>query len=233
MMFRQLWDKESSTFTYLVADEDERVAGLVDPVLEHAARDTKLVDELGLRLVAVMDTHVHADHVTAADKLRELTGATTYVSAIGGPPCADVTLSDGDRIVIGSVVVRALATPGHTSGCLSFLVEGDPLRVLTGDALLVRGCGRTDFQGGDAAALYRSVHEKLFTLPEATLVYPAHDYRGFTLTTIGEEKRHNPRLGPGVSVEAFVSTMKVLDLPPPTKIHEAVAANRACGRPGG
>jgi sulfur dioxygenase len=231
MMFRQLWDKESSTFTYLVADEDARLAGLVDPVLENVERDRKLIDELGLRLVAVMDTHVHADHVTAAGKLRELTGATTYVSGRGGPPCADVALSDGDRVAIGNVALRALATPGHTSGCMTFVVEGSPLRALTGDALLVRGCGRTDFQDGDAATLYRSVHEKLFTLPDDTLVYPAHDYRGFTVTTIGEEKRYNLRLGPGVSIDAFVATMNALELPPPTKIHEAVAANRACGRP--
>jgi sulfur dioxygenase len=230
MIFRQLSDKESSTFTYLVADEEAGVAGLVDPVLEQVARDRKLLDELGLRLVAVLDTHVHADHVTGAGKLRELTGATTYVSAAGGAPCADVAVADGDRIAIGGIVLRALATPGHTGGCLSFVVEGVPLRVLTGDALLVRGCGRTDFQDGDAATLYRSIHEKLFTLPDDTLVYPAHDYKGFTVTTIGEEKRHNSRLGPGVSLAAFVAEMAALHLPPPAKIHEAVSANRACGR---
>jgi len=231
MIFRQLFDKESSTYTYLVADEGARVAALVDPVIENVARDRKLVEELGCRLVAVLDTHVHADHVTAAGRLRELTGATTHVAAAGGAPCADVGLRDGDRVTIGSVVLTALATPGHTSGCMSFLVEGAPLRVLTGDALLVRGCGRTDFQEGDAATLYRSVHGKLFVLPEDTLVYPAHDYRGFTVSTIGEEKRHNPRLGGDVTVDTFVATMRALDLPPPTKIHEAVPANRACGQP--
>lgn len=227
MIFRQLFDRETSTFTYLVADEATREAALVDPVIENAERDLRLLEDLSLRLVAVLETHVHADHVTAAGTLRERTGAKTYVSARGGAPCADVLVNDGDEIRIGGLSIRALATPGHTNGCVSYLV-GD--RVFTGDALLVRGCGRTDFQEGDAATLYRSVHEKLFTLPDATLVYPAHDYRGFTSSTIGEEKRLNPRLGGTVTLEAFVATMNALDLPPPAKIHEAVPANRACGQ---
>lgn len=232
MIFRQLFDRESSTYTYLVADDRTGEAALVDPVLEHLERDLKLIAELGCRLVAVLDTHVHADHVTAAGKLRERTSCATHVSARGGAPCADVTLADGSVVGVGGVVVRALATPGHTNGCMSFVVsaEGEPLRVLTGDALLVRGCGRTDFQEGDASALWRSVHEKLFTLPDATLVYPAHDYRGFTVSTIGEEKRLNPRLGGSMTLESFVALMKGLELPPPTKIHEAVPANRACGQ---
>lgn len=232
MIFRQLFDKESSTYTYLVADEKAGVAALVDPVVEHVDRDLKLVADLGLRLVAVLDTHVHADHVTGAGKLREKTQATTHVSAQGGAPCADVALTDGHLVGVGCVVIRALATPGHTSGCMSFVVtaSGEPTRVLTGDALLVRGCGRTDFQEGDSATLWRSVHDKLFSLPDDTLVYPAHDYRGFTVTTIGEEKRLNPRLGAAMTLDAFVELMKGLNLPPPTKIHEAVPANRACGQ---
>ncbi len=231
MIFRQLFDKESSTYTYLVADAGE--AALVDPVLEHVERDLKLVGELGLKLVAVLDTHVHADHVTGAGRLRELTKAITHVSAQGGAPCADVALTDGHVVRVGRVSIRALATPGHTNGCMSFLVsaEGAPLRVLTGDALLIRGCGRTDFQEGDAATLWRSIHDKLFTLPDETLVYPAHDYRGFTVSTIGEEKRLNPRVGGSMTLESFVALMKSLDLPPPAKIHEAVPANRACGQP--
>lgn len=232
MIFRQLFDKESSTYTYLVADAGE--AALVDPVVEHVERDLRLVGELGAKLVAVLDTHVHADHVTGAGKLRERTNATTHVSAQGGAPCADVALTDGHVVRIGRATIRALATPGHTNGCMSFVVaaDGEPLRVLTGDALLIRGCGRTDFQEGDAATLWRSVHEKLFALPDDTRVYPAHDYRGFTASTIGEEKRLNPRLGGAMTLDAFVSLMKSLDLPPPTKIHEAVPANRACGQPG-
>ena len=232
MIFRQLFDKESSTYTYLIADVKTGEAALVDTVVEHVERDLALVSDLGCRLVAVLDTHVHADHVTAAGKLRERTSATTHVSARGGAPCADVEMSDGHVVRVGAVSIRALSTPGHTNGCMSFVVsaDGEPLRVLTGDALLVRGCGRTDFQEGDAATLWRSVHEKLFSLPDETLVFPAHDYRGFTVSTIGEEKRLNPRLGAAMTLDSFVALMKNLDLPPPTKIHEAVPANRACGQ---
>jgi len=232
VIFRQLFDKESSTYTYLIADVKTGEAALVDAVVEHVERDLALVSDLGCRLVAVLDTHVHADHVTAAGKLRERTSATTHVSARGGAPCADVEMSDGHAVRVGAVSIRALSTPGHTNGCMSFVVsaDGEPLRVLTGDALLVRGCGRTDFQEGDAATLWRSVHEKLFSLPDETLVFPAHDYRGFTVSTIGEEKRLNPRLGAAMTLDSFVALMKNLDLPPPTKIHEAVPANRACGQ---
>ena len=231
MIFRQLFDRESSTYTYLLGDSASGEAALIDPVIEHVERDLKLVGELGLRLTAVLETHVHADHVTGAGALRERTGARTHVAALGGAPCADVALQDGDVVRAGAIALRVLATPGHTSGCVSYLVEaaGEPARVLTGDALLVRGCGRTDFQEGDAATLYRSVHEKLFTLDDATLVYPAHDYKGFTCTTIGEERRLNPRLGGGATLEGFVELMSHLDLAPPAKIHEAVPANRACG----
>jgi sulfur dioxygenase len=232
MIWRQLFDKESSTYTYLLGDAKEGVAALVDTVVEHVERDLKLVAELGLRLVAVFDTHVHADHVTGAGALRDRTGAKTHVSASAGAPCADVPLSDGDVVRIGSLTVRALSTPGHTSGCLSFVVEapGETLRVLTGDALLVRGCGRTDFQDGDAATLWRSIHDRLFALPGETLVFPAHDYRGFTISTIDEEKRLNPRVGASMTASAFVELMNDLRLPAPTKIHEAVPANRACGQ---
>jgi sulfur dioxygenase len=232
MIFRQLFDKESSTYTYLLADEQTAEAALVDPVIEHIERDLKLVADLGCKLVAILDTHVHADHVTGAGKLRERTSATTHVSAQGGAPCADVALTDGHVVRVGGIEIRALATPGHTSGCMSFVVraEGEPLRVLTGDALLVRGCGRTDFQEGDAATLFHSVREKLFALPDETFVYPAHDYRGFTVSTIREEKRLNPRLGGAMTEKDFVTLMNNLDLPPPGKIHEAVPANRACGQ---
>jgi sulfur dioxygenase len=232
VIFRQLVDKESSTFTYLIGDAASGEAALIDPVVEHVERDLSLLADLGLRLVAVLDTHVHADHVTGAGKLRERTGATTYVSSEGGAPCADVLVTDGTEIRVGAIRLRALATPGHTSGCTSFLAlaEGETPRVFTGDALLVRGCGRTDFQEGDAATLWRSVHDRLFTLPDETLVYPAHDYRGHTMTTIGEEKKHNPRLGASMTLASFVAMMNSLDLPPPAKIHEAVPANRACGQ---
>lgn len=229
MIFRQLFDRESSTYTYLLGDPASGEAALVDPVREHVERDLKLVADLGLRLKVVLDTHVHADHVTGAGELRSRTGARTHFSILGGPDCADVLLEDGAEVRVGAIELRALATPGHTGGCMSYVTSG---RVMTGDALLVRGCGRTDFQEGDAATLWRSVHEKLFALPDETVVYPAHDYRGHTCSTIGEEKRLNPRLGGAMTMEAFVALMASLDLPPPAKIHEAVPANRACGRSG-
>ncbi|MBS2019437.1 MAG: MBL fold metallo-hydrolase [Deltaproteobacteria bacterium] len=227
MIFRQLFDKESSTYTYLLGDPSSGEAALIDPVLEQLERDLKVVAELGLKLTVVLDTHVHADHVTAAGALRARTGARTHFSATGGPECADVLLADGDEIGLGATRIQALATPGHTNTCMSYVWGG---RVFTGDALLVRGCGRTDFQEGDAARLWRSVHEKLFTLPDDTAVYPAHDYRGHTSSSIAEEKRHNPRLGGAATEASFVELMSNLDLPPPAKIHEAVPANRACGQ---
>ncbi len=227
MIFRQLFDKESSTFTYLLGDEASHKAVLIDPVVEHVERDLRLVEELGLELAYIFDTHVHADHVTGAGALRTRTGAKTHFSARGGPACADVLLNEGDVVQLGALAVRALATPGHTDSCLSYVV-GD--RVFTGDALLVRGCGRTDFQQGDSALLWRSVHDKLFALPDATYVYPAHDYRGHSCSTVGEEKKWNPRLGGSSTVESFVALMGSLHLPPPAKIAEAVPANLACGK---
>ena len=199
---------------------------------EHVGRDLDLLSQLGLTLTAVVETHVHADHVTGAGELRKRTGATTHVPRLGGAPCADVPIGDGDVVRVGAIALRVLATPGHTSGCVSYLVslgEGPADRVLTGDALLVRGCGRTDFQEGDARTLWDSVHTRLFTLPDATLVYPAHDYRGMTVSTVGEEKRYNPRLGGTRTRPEFVQLMAALDLPAPAKIAEALPANRACG----
>ena len=226
MIFRQLFDADSSTYTYLVGDEASGEAALVDTVREKIERDTKLVRELGLRLVAVLDTHVHADHVTAAGELRSRTGARTYQALVGGAPCADVGLRDGDEITVGSLRVRAIATPGHTSSCMSFALAD---RVMTGDALLVRGCGRTDFQEGDASALWDSVTKKLFALDDATFVYPGHDYAGHTVSTIGEEKRYNPRLGGSATRESFLAIMAALKLPPPRLIATALPANLACG----
>jgi len=171
--------------------------------------------------------------VTGAGTLRKRTSATCYVPRLGGAPCADVPLAGGDVVRVGAIELRVLATPGHTAGCVSYLVsEGGgapPDRVLTGDALFVRGCGRTDFQEGDAGQLWDSVHGKLFTLPDETLVYPAHCYRGLSCSTIGEERRFNPRLGGGKTRDEFIALMAALDLPPPAKIAEAVPANRACG----
>ncbi|MBZ4371720.1 MBL fold metallo-hydrolase [Corallococcus sp. AS-1-6] len=226
MLFRQLFDSESSTYTYLVGDEATRQAVLIDPVLEQVDRDLRLVGELGLVLSHVFDTHVHADHVTASGTLRERTQCQV-VSGPGGARCADLQVRHGDTVHVGQCAFQVLATPGHTDDSVSYLL-GD--RVFTGDALMVRGNGRTDFQNGSAGQLYDSITRVLFQLPDATLVYPAHDYHGHTATSIGEEKRHNPRLA-GRSREEFIEVMNNLHLPRPKKIDLAVPANRACGRP--
>ena len=188
-LIRQLFDPDSSTYTYLVADRASGEAALIDPVREQVERDLALVRELGLRLTAVLDTHTHADHVTAAGALRAATGARTHASAHGAP-CVDRPLGHGAIVRVGELAITALETPGHTDDSLSYAIPG---AVFTGDALLVRGCGRTDFQNGDAGALYDAITRVLFVLPDDTVVYPGHDYRGHTATTIGEEKRHNPR----------------------------------------
>lgn len=224
MLFRQLFDVHSSTYTYLLADPATREAVLIDPVLGQVERDLQLVRELDLDLVYVLDTHLHADHVTGAGAMRERAGAKT-VAGRKGAPCVDVQVGDGDVIYVGSIELRALATPGHTDDSVSYLA-GD--RVFTGDALLVRGCGRTDFQNGDPSALHASITKVLFALPDSTFVYPAHDYRGLTVTTIGEEKRLNPRVAQRTEAE-FVDIMRGLNLPAPKSLGEAVPANQACG----
>ena len=225
MILRQLFDADTWTYTYLVADEATGKAALIDPVREKLERDLELVRELDLELNYVLETHVHADHVTSAGKLAELTGALTAASPLGAE-CARARLRHGDSLKLGTLEIQALATPGHTRDSLSFLIEGN---VFTGDALLVRGTGRTDFQSGDAGELYDSITKTLFSLPDSTRVWPGHDYRGHSQSTIGEERRYNPRLA-GRSRDDFIRIMGELRLPPPKKIHEAVPANLACGR---
>jgi glyoxylase-like metal-dependent hydrolase (beta-lactamase superfamily II) len=237
VIFRQLFDVESSTYTYLFGDPKSGVAALVDTVREQVERDLQLVSELGLRLAYVLDTHVHADHVTGSGELRRRAGARVFAPRDEGPVCADEKLSEGDVVRIGDITVRVLSTPGHTVGCLSYVVEGaagaggrvEPVRVLTGDALLIRGCGRTDFQGGSSDVLWDSVTKKLFALADDVVVLPAHDYKGMTQSSIGEERRLNPRLGERMTREAFVALMANLNLPPPKRLSEAVPANRVCG----
>lgn len=230
MIFRQLFDPQSSTYTYLLADEASREAVLIDPVFEQARRDAALLAELGLRLVATLETHVHADHVTGAWLHRERLGSRIAVPAASGAEGADVLLADGARLAFGARSLEALATPGHTDGCTSYVLD-DRSMVFTGDALLIRGCGRTDFQQGDARALFRSVRERLFALPEGCLVQPAHDYRGIAASSIGEEKRYNPRLATSVGEGDFVGYMTNLGLPHPKQMDVAVPANLRCGRP--
>ena len=227
MLFRQLFDSQTSTYTYLIADKHTKEAVLVDSVLEQVERDYKLIEELSLTLCYCLETHVHADHITGTDKLRQLTGCLGVVPEYSAATCADMQLVNGEKLQVGEVIIEALTTPGHTSCHMAYLVNGD--RVLTGDALFIRGCGRTDFQNGDAGTLYDSVTKRLFTLPNNTLVYPGHDYRGHTVSTIGEEKQWNRRFV-GRERQDFIEFMNHLDLPQPKKIMEAVPANQLCGR---
>lgn len=227
MLFRQLFDRESCTYTYLLADTDSGEAVLIDPVRELVERDVQLLAELGLTLKYTLETHVHADHITASGLLRQRLGSQSVLSDRGGAPCVDIAAKDGDTVAFGPHTIECRATPGHTDGCMSYYVP-DADAVFTGDTLFIRGCGRTDFQQGDAATLYSSVHSQLFSLDDATKVYPGHDYQGRTVSTIGEEKRFNPRLG-GTSEAEFVDIMGKLHLAPPKKLKEAVPANQRCG----
>ncbi|MCE5393188.1 MAG: MBL fold metallo-hydrolase [Acidithiobacillus sp.] len=225
MFFRQLFEEESSTYTYLLADSTWRDAVVIDAVDRQAESIRKILAAEDLRLTHILETHLHADHISAARILREQTGAKVVLSREAHADCADLTVEDGDFVVLGDDVIRILATPGHTPESLSFRWHD---RVFTGDALLIGGCGRTDFQGGDAGTLYDSITQKLFTLPDETLVYPGHDYKGRWVSCIGEERRNNPRLA-GKTREEFIQIMANLHLPDPKMIDVAVAANRKCG----
>jgi len=230
MPCRQLYDQTSSTFSYLLWDAPTREAVLIDAVFERHGRDRALIRELDLKLVAVLDTHCHADHVTGAWLMKQALGVRIGVSAAYQASNVDLPLAAGDSIAFGAQALEVRATPGHTAGCLSFVTR-DRRAVFTGDALLVRGAGRTDFQQGDAGLLFRSIREQLFTLPEDCVVYPAHDYEGRQLSTIGEERRHNPRIGGGAREEDFVGYMRNLGLPHPKQMAMAVPANLRAGRP--
>ena len=230
LLLRQLYDAASSTYSYLLADAQAREAVLIDPVFERHQRDAALVRELGLKLVCTLDTHCHADHVTGAWLMRRALGSHIGLSAGYGADNVDLPLADGDRVQVGRFALEVRATPGHTDGCLSF-VTPDEAMVFTGDALLVRGAGRTDFQGGDAHRLFRSIRERLFSLPDACAVYPGHDYEGRTSSTIGEEKAWNPRIGSDAREEDFVGYMRNLALPHPKQLAIAVPANLRAGMP--
>ncbi len=230
LVFRQLFDPQSSTYTYLLGDPVSGEALLIDPVFEHVRRDMALLRELGLHAVAALDTHVHADHVTGAWLHKAGSGTQIMLSEASGAANADRLLKHGDRVAFGTRHVDVRATPGHTSGCLTYVLD-DQSMAFTGDSLLIRGCGRTDFQQGSPARLYHSVQEQILSLPPACLLYPAHDYRGLTVTSVAEEKRYNPRLGGDVNEGDFAGYMNNLGLPHPKLMDVAVPANLRCGRP--
>ena len=216
LIFRQLFDPQSATYTYLLACGKSREAILIDPVFEQVRRDSALIQELGLNLIYTLETHVHADHVTGATLLKARWGSRIAVSAASGAKGADLYLEHGDKVRFGEHYVETRSTPGHTLGCVSYVL-GDESMAFCGDCLLIRGSGRTDFQEGNSRALYRSVHLQLFTLPDTCLLYPAHDYRGLTVTSVAEEKRFNPRLGGALSENDFVGFMKGLHLAHPKR----------------
>lgn len=226
MLFRQLIDYATNTFTYLLADENSKEAIVIDPVLEQVERDLKLLEELNLKLIYCLETHIHADHITGAAKLKEATNCKSLTPQNAGVACADQELKDGDILQVGNVSIQAISTLGHTDSHNAYLANHKLL--FTGDSLLIRGCGRTDFQSGNAGQMYDSVINKLFSLPFNTIVYPGHDYKGCLCSTIEEEKRLNPRFL-NLSKEKFIDLMSNLNLPNPKKIMEAIPANQKCG----
>lgn len=225
MLFRQLLDRESGTYTYLLGCETQRQAALIDPVKEQLGLYLTLLEQLNYTLVAAIDTHVHADHITALGALRQASSCATYVGAPSSSPCASQIYQEGEIIQIGEIALKAWHTPGHTDDSYS-LVLAD--RVFTGDCLLIRGTGRVDFQNGNALQQYASL-QRLLTLPDETLVYAGHDYKGWTVSTIGEERQHNPRLQVR-NAEEYAALMRQLNLPNPKMMDVAVPANRACGQ---
>ena len=225
MIFRQLFDQTSSTYTYLLAERAGGEALLIDPVLENTDQYVRLLDELDVKLALAVDTHIHADHVTALGSLRNRTGCATAMGEKTGAECVSVRFSEGEKLCVDNLQLDILYTPGHTDDSYSFVLYD---RVFTGDTLLIRGTGRTDFQNGDPAAQYDSLFGKLLRLPEQTRVYPAHDYNGMTVSTIGEELRHNPRLQVA-GKQAYIDQMNALVLDDPRLMDIAVPANRSCG----
>ena len=230
LIFRQLFDPQSSTYTYLLGDARRGEAVLIDPVFEQQRRDVALLRELGLTLKATLETHVHADHVSGGWMLKRQTGSAILLSAESGAEGADRLLAHGERVTFGERWLEVRATPGHTHGCVTYVLDDESM-AFTGDCLLIRGCGRTDFQQGDPRAMYRSVRSQILSLPAACLLYPAHDYRGLTVTSVAEERQFNPRLGGEIGESDFVGYMHNLGLPHPKLMDIAVPANLRCGRP--
>lgn len=225
--FFQLFDAESSTYTYLLGDMASGECALIDTVLGAVDRDLRLVSELGLKVKYILETHIHADHISAADEIRQRTGAKTAVSEKAPVVCCDLHLHDGQKLNLGALEIQAFATPGHTDTCMTFHCAD---MLFTGDTLLIHGNGRTDFQSGSSEQLYDSVHQKIFKFADETKVYPAHDYKGMTSSTVGLERNFNPRLGGGKTKAEFCQMMADLHLDLPKKISEAVPANLNCGK---
>jgi sulfur dioxygenase len=230
MNIRQLFDEDSSTYSYLLWDAESRDGILIDPVDAQVDRDVSVVSQLGVNLLFGVNTHAHADHITGTYLLKQKFNDLKSVISEASGASADILLKHGDRITFGKRYLEALATPGHTDGCMSF-VSDDKSMVFTGDALLIQGCGRTDFQQGSSSRLYDSIHSNLFTLPDGCIVYPGHDYKGRLSSTIGDEKENNPRLGLSKTKEEFIDIMANLNLPHPRKIDVAVPANLRDGAP--
>lgn len=226
MIFRQLFEPLSSTYTYLLGCQETSQAVLIDPVVTMVERDLAELQRLGLTLAWSVETHLHADHITAARELKLRTGSRIAAPAFDRLPCADLGIEEARPFDVGSIRLQPLHTPGHTDGHFAYRLDH---RLFTGDALLIDGCGRTDFQNGDADALFRSVREKLFALPGETLVYPAHDYQGRHVSSVAQERSRNPRLGDDRTLEEFRAIMAALDLPYPKFIDYAVPGNRQCG----
>lgn len=226
MQIRQFFDPQSSTYSYLLWDTNTGKAALIDSVKEQIERDTRMIRELKLDLHYLLETHIHADHITGAGELRKRFDAKVLVHKNSGSQCADQLLGDKDTIMLGNEKIEVLHTPGHTNTDISYIIDG---AVFTGDTLLIRGSGRTDFQSGNASEAYDSVMGKLFTLPDSTIVYPGHDYEGRTVSSIGEEKKYNPRLGNGKTREEYIEIMDNMDLPKPKMIEKAVPGNMECG----
>ncbi|MBA5248411.1 MAG: MBL fold metallo-hydrolase [Gammaproteobacteria bacterium] len=226
LLFRPLFEKESSTYTYLLADTDTKEAIIIDAVDTTQQRDIGLIEELGLDLKYIIETHVHADHITSSCPLKQqFSNAKIVLGTANSIACADILIKEGACLDFGAYQVKAMTTPGHTDGCMSYVVDD---KVFTGDALLIRSCGRCDFQGGSADKLFDSL-QKIFTLPETTSVYPAHDYGGRTVSSIWEEKQFNTMIGAGVERAEFVRRVNAMNLSLPAKIHVAVPANQVCG----
>ena len=224
---RQYFDYESCAYTYLLFDSYNKKSVIIDPVLEQFDRDMKTVKKLDLDLIGILETHVHADHITGAFTIRKKMGTPIYYGSESGVRGSDFILNDGDSVQVGQFAIDTIHTPGHTKGCVSYYSCG---MLFTGDALFIGGTGRTDFQGGDPSTLYDSVTKKLFQYPEDTQVYPAHDYSGVMRTTIGEEKKWNPNVGENIEKDKFILIEKGKNRPYPKKFDIAVPANMNCGK---